>query len=67
MYIDLQYFTWVSRKSAENRKSVEFTVTSEQLSFLDQNLNRIVEPGTFAVMVGSSSKDIRLKGEFEVK
>jgi beta-glucosidase len=49
------------------KKNVTFTITSEQLSFLDQNLNRIVEPGTFAVMVGSSSNDIRLKGEFEVK
>ena len=27
----------------------------------------IVEPGTFAVMVGSSSQDIRLQGKFEVK
>lgn len=49
------------------KKSVSFTLTPDQLSFIDQNLNRIVEPGTFAVMVGSSSNDIRLKGEFEVK
>jgi hypothetical protein len=30
-------------------------------------LKRIVEPGKFSVMVGSSSENIRLKGEFEVK
>lgn len=49
------------------KKSVRFKLTPDQLSFLDQNLNSIVEPGSFSVMVGSSSKDIRIKGEFEVK
>jgi len=48
------------------KKSVRFKLSPDELSFLDQNLNRIVEPGTFSVMVGSSSKDIRIKGEFEV-
>jgi len=49
------------------KKRVEFTLTPEHLSFLDQDLHRVVEPGTFSVMVGSSSENIRLKGEFEVK
>lgn len=29
-------------------------------------MNRVVEPGTFEVMLGSSSADIRIKGEFEI-
>jgi len=29
-------------------------------------MDLIVEPGKFSVMVGSSSDDIRLQGEFEV-
>jgi beta-glucosidase len=49
------------------KKSVHFKLLPEHLSFLDRNLEPIVEPGTFVVMVGSSSEDIRLKGEFEVK
>ncbi len=49
------------------KKRVEFLLTPGHLSFLDQDLNWVVEPGMFSVMVGSSSEDIRLKGEFEVK
>lgn len=34
---------------------------------LDQNLQRIVEPGAFKAMLGHSSADIRLEGTFEVR
>ncbi len=49
------------------KKTVRFKLISEHLSFLDRNLEPVVESGMFDVMVGSSSEDIRLKGEFEVK
>jgi beta-glucosidase len=52
--------------AAGQTKTVRFKLASGQLSFLDRNLEPVVEPGIFAVMVGSSSEDIRLKGEFEV-
>lgn len=48
-------------------KSVSFRLTPEELSLYDRDMNFVVEPGIFKVMVGSSSKDIRLNGEFEVK
>jgi len=50
-----------------DKKTVEFTVTAYQLSLLDRNMKRVVETGTFEVMVGASSEDIRLKGSFEIK
>ncbi len=47
-------------------KTVSFAVTPEHMALLDRHLEWVVEPGTFEVQVGHSSKDIRLKGTFEV-
>jgi beta-glucosidase len=48
-------------------KEVEFVITPEDMSLLDRNLKRIVEPGRFEVMVGSSSEAIHARGHFDVK
>ncbi|MCK4966331.1 glycoside hydrolase family 3 C-terminal domain-containing protein, partial [bacterium] len=53
--------------SAGEKKRVELKLNHEDLALLNQNLEWVVEPGTFDVMVGSSSKNIQLKGSFEVK
>jgi beta-glucosidase len=63
---ELKGFEKVALSPGE-KKGIEFILKPQHLSLLDQNLKRIVEPGTFEVMIGSSSKNIRLKGEFEVK
>jgi len=47
------------------KKTVVFTLTPADLSLWDRNMHFVVEPGVFRVMVGSSSVDIRLTGEFE--
>ena len=39
------------------RITVDFTVTPEDLSLIDVNMNRVVEPGIFDLMVGSSSTE----------
>ena len=49
------------------QKIVEFRLNHDDLAFYNKSMDLVVEPGTFAVMVGSSSEDIRLKGNFEVK
>lgn len=38
---------------------VEFVVGPAQLSFLNETMQRIVEPGTFEIMVGGSSVDVQ--------
>jgi beta-glucosidase len=48
-------------------KTCTFKLGPEDLALLDVDLKRVVEPGQFRVMVGSSSEDIRLAGEFQVK
>ena len=46
---------------------VVFNLTLEDLSFLNHEMKRVIEPGDFIVMIGSSSEDIRLTGTFKVK
>jgi len=61
----LRAFQKVSLEGGE-AKTVGFVLTPEDLSLLDRSLTRVVEPGTFEVMVGSSSADIRARGHFRV-
>ncbi|MDL2221356.1 glycoside hydrolase family 3 C-terminal domain-containing protein [Parabacteroides sp. OttesenSCG-928-N08] len=47
-------------------KTVTFTLTPQDMGLWDINNKFTVEPGTFTVMVGASSADIRLNGQFEI-
>lgn len=57
---ELKDFARVILKPGES-KTVEFTITPDKLAFFDKNMERIVEPGDFTVMLGSSSLDKDLK------
>jgi beta-glucosidase len=47
--------------------TVQFTVTPDKLSFLDVDMHRVVEPGTFTIMVGpSSATEKELTAKLEV-
>jgi beta-glucosidase len=48
------------------RKVISFRVTPEMLAMLDKNLNPVIEPGDFRIMIGASSKDLRVKSELKV-
>lgn len=47
-------------------KVVSFKLSPQDLGLWDKNMNFRVEPGVFKVMIGASSQDIRLKGEFSI-
>ena len=47
-------------------KTVHFTLRPDDLALLDAGLRWVVEPGAFEVGVGSSSREIHLRGRFEV-
>lgn len=47
-------------------KEVTFIIEPESLALWNLEMKRVVEPGTFKVMLGASSTDIRLTGQFEV-
>ena len=62
---ELKGFQRITLKSGE-KMTVKFVVGPEQLAFVNRGMKRVVEPGTFKVMVGGSSEDIKLTGSFEV-
>jgi len=61
---NLRGFERISLQPGE-KKTVTFTLTPDDLSLWDLNMHFVEEPGVFSVMVGSSSEDIRLTGQFE--
>ena len=64
--MELRGFERVHLKPGES-KDITFRVGREDLKMLDRDMRWVVEPGVFRVLVGASSKDIRLRGEFTVR
>jgi beta-glucosidase len=64
--LELKGFARVALAPGES-KDVTFTLGPESLRMLGADMKWIVEPGTFRVMIGASSKDLRLRGEVIVK
>jgi beta-glucosidase len=48
------------------KKTIHFELRPDDLKLLDKKMKWVVEPGTFEIMIGSSSEDIRVKKKIEI-
>ena len=64
--LQLEGFTRISLAPGEERE-VSFTLGPRELGMVDERRRWVVEPGTMLILVGASSKDIRARGELEVR
>ncbi len=55
---ELKGFSRIHLKPGETAE-VSFAITPRMLSMLNENLETVIEPGDFRIMIGASSKDIR--------
>ncbi len=61
---ELKGFKKISLNPGE-KKSVEFALTPDDLSFYNLAMNKVIEPGTFKVFVGGNSVDV-IETKFDV-
>jgi beta-glucosidase len=62
---ELRDFRKISLQPGES-KTVQFTITRDKLSFYNEKLQWVAEPGAFELMIGSSSEDIRARAVFNL-
>lgn len=62
---NLRGFERISLKPGET-KALSMTLTAHDLSLLNQQMERVVEPGWFKIMIGASSEDIRLTDRIQL-
>jgi beta-glucosidase len=62
---ELKDFKKIKLKAGEKR-TIQFVIDKNKLSFYNQQLQWVSEPGTFDLMIGASSADIRLKTNFDL-
>lgn len=61
----LRRFQKVLLEPGEERR-LEFEIPLAEMALWNVEMKRVVEPGQFEVMIGTSAEDIRLRGTFDV-
>ncbi len=64
--MELKGFQRVSLKKGET-KTIHFSITKELLEMYDSAMKKVVEPGNFRIMIGASSRDLRLKETLKIQ
>lgn len=64
--MELKGFERIHLKKGES-KNVTFTITPEMLAMLNAAMQKVIEPGNFSIMIGASSRDIKLRDILTVK
>lgn len=62
----LKHFQRLYLKKGEERR-VTFVLTEEDFSLINQAMKKVVESGTFHIMIGAASDDIRLQKSIGIK
>jgi len=62
---ELKDFKKIKLNAGES-KIIKFIIDKEKLTFYNQQLQWVAEPGDFELMIGASSSDIRLSDSFEL-
>ena len=64
--LQLKHFERAMIKRGETHHFT-FTLTADDLSIVNAEMKRVVEPGDFTIMVGASSDQIKLNGKLTVE
>ena len=63
---ELKGYAKISLKQGE-KKTVNFTLTPTDFSFYNKDMKWVLEPGTFSIMVGASSADIKFTEKLSIQ
>lgn len=64
--LELKDFQRIHLRAGES-KQVQFTITPAMLQMLDEEMNTVIEPGDFRIMIGASSRQLWLKETLSVR